>query len=74
MTHQEELDKFNKLCDDLESGAVRVAEKVDGTWKVNAWVKETILSGFRLGQIVDMAEGRFSFLDKAILPRELKCY
>ena len=27
MTQQAELDKFNKLCDDLESGAVRVAEK-----------------------------------------------
>ena len=47
MTQQEELNKFHALVADLESGKVRVAEKIDGEWKVNAWVKETILSGFR---------------------------
>ena len=70
MTQQAELDKFNKLCDDLESGAVRVAEKVDGTWKVNAWVKETILSGFRLGKLTDMTQGQFSFFDKDTIPAQ----
>ena len=44
-----DTEKFYQTIADLESGKVRVAEKVDGEWKVNSWVKEVILSGFRLG-------------------------
>ncbi len=54
--------------DALEAGTVRVAEKVDGTWKVNTWVKEVILAGFRLGVIQDMSQGQFSFCDKDTFP------
>lgn len=70
MTQQEELNKFHALVADLESGKVRVAEKIDGEWKVNAWVKETILSGFRLGNLTDMSEGQFSFFDKDTIPAQ----
>ena len=45
-----------------------MAEKKDGRWQVNSWVKEVILSGFRLGKIVDMSQGQFSFLDKDTFP------
>ena len=38
-----ELNKFNETIAGLESGEIRVAEKVNGEWKVNSWVKETIL-------------------------------
>ena len=37
--------QFADFCADLESGRIRVAEKVDGNWKVNAWIKEAILEG-----------------------------
>lgn len=63
-----ELEKFNETIEGLEKGTIRVAEKVDGKWVVNKWVKETILSGFRLGKIVDMREGQFSFMDKDTFP------
>lgn len=63
-----ELEKFNETIEGLENGSIRVAEKIDGRWKVNSWVKETILSGFRLGKIVDMSQGDFSFLDKDTFP------
>ena len=36
---------------DLEAGKLRVAEKVDGVWQVNTWVKKVILAGFKLGVI-----------------------
>lgn len=62
------LERFNEVMDGLESGQIRVAEKTDGVWKVNSWVKETILAGFRLGSIVDMSEGRFPFFDKDTFP------
>lgn len=63
-----EKDRFEQTIADLESGRVRVAEKVDGEWKVNSWIKEVILSGFRLGKLTDMSQGQFPFFDKDTIP------
>ncbi len=30
-----DIEKFNSTIADLESGRIRVAEKVDGEWRVN---------------------------------------
>ena len=65
---EKELERFYEVCRDLESGRVRVAEKVDGEWKVNPWVKEVILSGFRYGRLTDMSQGAFPFFDKDTIP------
>src|SRR5687768_16977959 len=32
----------------LDSGEARVAEKVDGEWRVNQWLKKAVLLSFRL--------------------------
>ena len=64
----QQLEKFNALVRDLDAGRVRVAERTDGEWKVNSWVKETILEGFRYGKLTDMSEGQFSFFDKDTIP------
>ena len=63
-----DTERFYQTIANLESGKVRVAEKVDGEWKVNSWVKEVILSGFRLGKLTDMTQGQFSFFDKDTIP------
>lgn len=62
------IQAFNEMISALERGEVRVAEKVDGVWKVNKEVKQTILAGFKLGKIQDMSEGQFSFFDKDTFP------
>jgi len=59
---------FKELCAKLEAGEIRVAEKKDGEWVVNAWVKEKILEGFRIGKLEDASEGQFAFFDKDTLP------
>ena len=41
---------FEEVVKALEEGRVRVAEKTADGWKVNAWVKEAILEGFRKGK------------------------
>lgn len=61
-------ERFFEICNDLEAGRIRVAEKVDGQWRVNMWIKEAILDGFRLGKLEDMSEGQFSFIDKDTIP------
>ncbi len=62
------IEKFNEVIAALEAGELRVAEKTDGVWKVNKWVKEVILAGFRLGAVTDMSQGQFSYFDKATFP------
>ena len=58
---------FQEFRDQLTQGKIRAAEKVEGLWKVNAWVKQGILLGFRLGALVDMSAG-LSFVDKDTFP------
>jgi 2,3,4,5-tetrahydropyridine-2-carboxylate N-succinyltransferase len=48
----------------LDRGQVRVAEKVDGAWRVNAWVKEAILLYFALRPLEPMDAGVLHFYDK----------
>lgn len=62
------LEQFNATMAELEAGRLRVAQKVDGKWQVNAEVKQIILAGFRLGLIKDMSEGQFNFFDKNTFP------
>ena len=69
----EARDAFLRLRDELSLGKVRSAEPDAASptgWRVNVWVKQGILLGFRFGDIVDMgvAKGRWSFYDKDTLP------
>jgi 2,3,4,5-tetrahydropyridine-2-carboxylate N-succinyltransferase len=64
---------FAQLRAALSSGEVRAAEP-DATsptgWRVNTWVKQGILLGFRFGDLVDvsMDHGKLPFYDKDTLP------
>src|SRR6266568_205726 len=58
---------FLEFRDQLTQGKIRAAEKVDQRWIVNAWVKQGILLGFRLGELADMSAG-LSFVDKDTFP------
>lgn len=62
------LEEFNETMARLEAGILRVAEKKNGEWTVNKEIKEIILAGFRLGNLVDMSSGEFSFIDKDTYP------
>jgi 2,3,4,5-tetrahydropyridine-2-carboxylate N-succinyltransferase len=61
---------FAELRQALGAGQVRAAEP-DATsptgWRVNAWVKQGILLGFRFGDLVDMTAG-LPFYDKDTMP------
>jgi 2,3,4,5-tetrahydropyridine-2,6-dicarboxylate N-succinyltransferase len=53
----------------LTRGEIRAAEKRAGGWVVNAWVKQGILLGFRLGELQKMSDGNvLSFIDKDTFP------
>src|SRR4249919_793585 len=64
---------FARFREALSAGTVRAAEPDTSSpsgWRVNAWVKQGILLGFRVGDIVDvsMDHGRWPFFDKDTLP------
>src|SRR5215469_8551313 len=58
---------FLEFRDQLTQGKIRAAEKKNARWTVNAWVKQGILLGFRLGALADMTAG-LSFVDKDTFP------
>jgi 2,3,4,5-tetrahydropyridine-2,6-dicarboxylate N-succinyltransferase len=64
---------FQEFKDALNTGTARAAEPDPQSptgWRVNQWVKQGILLGFRMGTIVDMSvdASRQPFLDKATYP------
>jgi 2,3,4,5-tetrahydropyridine-2,6-dicarboxylate N-succinyltransferase len=60
---------FLDFRDQLTQGKIRAAEKVGGQWLVNVWVKQGILLGFRLGEIIGMGEDAcLAFVDKDTFP------
>jgi 2,3,4,5-tetrahydropyridine-2,6-dicarboxylate N-succinyltransferase len=55
----------------LRRGEIRSAEKdADGNWRANAWVKQGILLGFRMGKMVEMSKDTetLQFFDKDTFP------
>ncbi len=62
---------FNQFMDQLNKGVIRSAEKQEGTWIVNSWVKMGILIGFRMGSLAEMGwSSSKSFFDKDTLPEK----
>jgi 2,3,4,5-tetrahydropyridine-2-carboxylate N-succinyltransferase len=66
-------DAFSRLRAELAAGRVRAADPDPQSptgWRVNVWVKQGILLGFRFGDLVDMgvANGAWPFFDKDTMP------
>jgi 2,3,4,5-tetrahydropyridine-2-carboxylate N-succinyltransferase len=50
--------------DGLDSGSLRVAEKLNGRWVTNQWLKKAVLLSFRLADNRVMKGGSTSYFDK----------
>ena len=62
---------FEEFKTALRTGEIRSAEKdSDGNWNANAWVKQGILLGFKMGKMVEMSleTETFKFFDKETYP------
>ena len=65
------VDVFRRFKLALNRGEIRAAEPDPASpsgWRVNAWVKQGILLGFRMGKIVDMSAGGAPLLRQGHLP------
>jgi 2,3,4,5-tetrahydropyridine-2-carboxylate N-succinyltransferase len=62
---------FLSLRAAIENGEARAASPDPGApagWRVNAWVKQGILLGFRIGSLQEAPAAGFSFVDKDTYP------
>jgi 2,3,4,5-tetrahydropyridine-2-carboxylate N-succinyltransferase len=58
-------DAVMDTIEQLDKGALRVAEKKDGDWVVNEWVKKAVLLSFRIEDNTFMKGGFTNYYDKA---------
>lgn len=70
-TRGEIRDAVDQALEQLDSGRLRVAEKVDGQWRVHEWIKKAILLSFQLRDMVvtlggprDASIGEAGWFDK----------
>ncbi|WFF38110.1 2,3,4,5-tetrahydropyridine-2,6-dicarboxylate N-succinyltransferase [Moraxella nasibovis] len=54
----------NEVLAKLDSGEIRVAEKIDGEWVVHQWVKKAVLLSFKINDNRPMGSGDLQFFDK----------
>jgi 2,3,4,5-tetrahydropyridine-2-carboxylate N-succinyltransferase len=73
--HQEMLNDtdmqihIEQVIDLLEKGEMRVAEKKDGNWLTNEWVKKAVVLYFPIQKMETLEAGIFEYNDKMLLKR-----
>ncbi len=66
---EKDIQLFNEFKEGLNKGIYRSAEKINGEWVTNEWVKKGILIGFRIGKNIAMPNiETFDFIDKETYP------
>lgn len=66
---QEIRDAIHRTIDALDKGLVRVADKKEGEWVVNQWVKKAVILYFPISKMKITELGPFVFHDKMELKR-----
>ncbi|WP_242394460.1 2,3,4,5-tetrahydropyridine-2,6-dicarboxylate N-succinyltransferase [Anaeromyxobacter oryzisoli] len=61
-----------KALDGLDRGTLRVAEKRDGEWKVNAWLMQAVNLFFAISPMQTTRHGAFEARDKIPLKKDLE--
>lgn len=65
-------DDIREIIELIDSGNIRVAEKVDGDWVVHTWVKNAVLKYFGITSMSDSSVGDFHFRDKIPLKKRFE--
>ena len=60
-------DTINQIINDLDSGKVRVAEKINGEWVTHQYIKKAIMLSFRIYPMENLSGPYSSWYDKAHL-------
>lgn len=63
---------IRKVIDEIDNGRLRCAEKIDGIWQVNEWVKKAVVLYFPIQKMETIEVGPFEFHDKIALKSNYK--
>lgn len=58
---------IRSLVGQLDRGEMRIAEKIDGQWRVNEWLKKAVILYFPINSMETLECGPFEFHDKVPL-------
>ena len=61
------IEAINQTINNLDSGAARVAEKIDGNWVTHQYLKKAIMLSFRIYDMVALSGPYSSWYDKSHL-------
>ncbi len=64
LEESQNIEAINQAIHLLDKGKVRIAEKIDGEWKINEWLKEAVLLYFRITKMEMIPHGPFEYYDK----------
>lgn len=64
-----DIQTIQSALDLIDKGELRTAEKIDGKWQVNAWVKQAILLYFKSQKMQIIEAGDLNFFDKIPLKK-----
>jgi 2,3,4,5-tetrahydropyridine-2,6-dicarboxylate N-succinyltransferase len=63
---------IRSVVEKLDKGEIRVAEPIDGGWKVNEWIKKAVILYFPIQQMETIEVGPLEFHDKIALKKDYK--
>ncbi len=66
----EVIQMIEGIIEDLDQGKERVAEKVDGSWVVNEWIKKAVILYFPTRKMEKLQAGPLEFHDKIPLKQD----
>ena len=69
LQQEEYQDAVREVVKELDLGKIRVAETVEGGWKVNEWVKKAVVMYFPIQKMETIEVGPFEFHDKIPLKK-----
>lgn len=72
LKEKETIDAIRESISLLDKGAIRVADKINGKWIVNDWIKKAVILFFPISEMEVSKIGPFEFYDKIPLKNNYK--
>ena len=69
LQQEEYQNAVREVVKELDLGKIRVAEPIEGGWKVNEWVKKAVVMYFPIQKMETIEVGPFEFHDKIPLKK-----
>ena len=69
LQQEEYQNAVREVVKELDLGKIRVAEPIEGGWKVNEWVKKAVVMYFPIQKMETIEVGPFEFHDKILLKK-----